>query len=70
MIRGRAILFVRAAAPNLGEFRWVGGKHVGGKYEWVYFDDKEWSETYTQRLIYCPACGQRFERMNLDAVKC
>ena len=47
-----------------GEFWWV-----GGKYQWMFFDDKEWSETYTQRLIHCPSCGQRLEHMNLDAVK-
>jgi len=63
-------LFVRAAAPNLGRVQVGWRKARWSKYEWVFFDDKEWSETYTQRLIYCPACGQRFERMNLDAVKC
>jgi hypothetical protein len=47
-----------------GEFWWI-----GVKYEWVFFDDQEWSETYTQRLTHCPACGQRIERMNLDVVK-
>jgi hypothetical protein len=46
-----------------GEYWWT-----GGKYEWVFFDDLEWSKTYTERLIRCPACGQRLERMNLDAV--
>ena len=50
--------------PIWGEFWWV-----GGKYKWVFFDDQERSETYTQRLTQCPACGQRLERMNLEAVK-
>jgi hypothetical protein len=50
--------------PIWGEFWWV-----GVKYEWVFFDDQEWSETYTQRCTHCPACGQRLERMNLDTVK-
>jgi hypothetical protein len=34
-----------------------------------FFDDQEWSETYTQALTHCPACGLHMERMNLDAVK-
>jgi hypothetical protein len=55
---------MRAAAPDLGEFWWV-----GAKYEWVFFDDQERGETDTERLTHCPACSQRLERMNLDAVK-
>jgi hypothetical protein len=35
----------------------------------VFFDEQERSETYTERLTHCPACGQRLERMNLDVVK-
>ena len=50
--------------PIWGEF-WC----VGGNYEWVFFDEQERSETYTERLTHCPACGQRLERMNLDMVK-
>ena len=47
--------------PIRGEFWWA-----EGKYQWIFFDDQEWSETYTQRLIHCPACGQSLKRMNLD----
>jgi hypothetical protein len=50
--------------PIWGEFWWI-----GGKYKWVFFDDQEWSETYTQRLTHCPACGMHLERVNLDTVK-
>ena len=50
--------------PIWGEFWWV-----GAKYEWVFFDDQERGETYTERLTHCPACSQRLERMNLDAIK-
>jgi hypothetical protein len=50
--------------PIWAEFGWV-----GGKYQWVFFDDQERSETYTERLTHCSACGQRLERMNLDPVK-
>ena len=46
-----------------GEFWWTGGKH-----NWIFFDDKETSETYTERLTQCPACGQRIERKNLKMV--
>ena len=42
---------------------------VGGKYEWVFFDDPQGGETHTERLTRCPACGQHLERMNLDTVK-
>ena len=50
--------------PIWGEF-WC----VGGNYEWVFFDDQERSETYTERLTHCPACGLRLERRNLDMVR-
>jgi hypothetical protein len=50
--------------PIWGEFWWV-----RGKYEWMFFDNQEWSETYTERLTHCPACDQSLERMNLDAIK-
>ncbi len=43
-----------------GEFWWVGEKH-----DWIFFDDREWSETYTERITRCPACGERLERKNL-----
>ena len=46
-----------------GEFWWV-----GEKYDWVFFDDQEWSETYTEQLTQCPSCGQRLERENLNGV--
>ena len=49
--------------PIWGEFWWV-----RGKYEWVFFDDQERSQTYTERLTHCPACGLRLERINLVAV--
>ena len=52
--------------PIWAEFWWV-----RGKYQWVFFDDQERSETYTEQLTHCPDCSQRIERMNLvdDAVK-
>jgi hypothetical protein len=50
--------------PIWGEFWWV-----GGKYKWIFFDDQEWSKTYTEELTHCPACGLRLERRNLDTVK-
>ncbi len=41
---------------------------VGGKHGWIFFDDQDWSETYTEQLTHCPACGRRLERKNLKAV--
>ena len=35
-----------------GEFWWVGGKH-----QWVFFDDLKTSETYAEQVECCPACG-------------
>ena len=46
-----------------GEFWWT-----GGKYAWVFFDDRERSETYTKQITHCPACGQRLEGKNLKTV--
>jgi hypothetical protein len=46
-----------------GEFWWT-----GGKYTWVFFDDRERSETYTDQITQCPTCGQRLERENLERV--
>ena len=43
-----------------GELWWVGGTH-----EWVFFDNLDWSETYTEQLTHCPACNQRLERKDL-----
>jgi len=34
----------------------------------VFFDDRERSETYTERITQCPTCGQRLERENLERV--
>ena len=46
-----------------GEVWWVGEKH-----RWVFFDDRETSDTYTEQLTHCPACGQRLELKNLKTV--
>jgi hypothetical protein len=46
-----------------GEFWWTGEKH-----DWIFFDDRETSETYAERIMSCPACGQELERKNLKAV--
>jgi hypothetical protein len=46
-----------------GELWWVGGKH-----EWVFFDDLQTSETYTEQITHCPACGRQLERRNLKTV--
>jgi hypothetical protein len=43
-----------------GELWWVGGQH-----QWVFFDDLKTSETYSEQVTYCPACGRRLERKNL-----
>jgi hypothetical protein len=46
-----------------GEFWWVGGKH-----DWIFFDDGGTSRTYAERLTHCPACGEPLERKNLKPV--
>jgi hypothetical protein len=43
-----------------GEFWWIDGHH-----QWVFFDDSKASETYTEQVENCPACGRRLERKNL-----
>ena len=45
------------------EFWWTRGKH-----DCVFFDDRETSETYTEWITHCPACGQQLERKNLEEV--
>jgi hypothetical protein len=47
-----------------GEFWWV-----AGKYRWMFFDDQERSETYTERIIYCPDCAKHLERRELNESK-
>ena len=42
-----------------GELWWVDG------HRWVFFDDHEKSETYTEQVEYCPACGRPLERKDL-----
>jgi hypothetical protein len=44
-----------------GELWWGEGK----KYQWVFFDDLETSETYAEQVERCPACGRWLERKNL-----
>ena len=61
-------MFVRAEAPDLGRVWWTGEEH-----KWAYFDDnRETSETYTEWITHCPACGssrrQQLERKNLEEV--
>jgi hypothetical protein len=46
-----------------GEVWWVGGKH-----EWVFFDDLKTSETYVEQITHCPACHRQLERRNLKTV--
>lgn len=46
-----------------GELWWVGGKH-----EWMFYDDVKTSGTYTKGIVRCPACGRWLERKNLEAV--
>ena len=47
-----------------GELWWVGGKH-----EWVYFDDLKTSETYAEDITHCPGCGRQLERKALNLIK-
>ena len=46
-----------------GEFWWTGEKH-----DWVFFDNRETSDTYVGRITSCSVCGQGLERKNLKAV--
>jgi hypothetical protein len=46
-----------------GEFWWLGGKH-----DWVFYDDLETSKTYSENITRCPGCGSQLERKNLKAV--
>jgi hypothetical protein len=43
-----------------GEFWWLGGKH-----QWLFFDDLQTSETYSEQVKRCPACGRWLERKDL-----
>lgn len=45
------------------EFWWTGEEH-----KWAFFDDRETSETYTEWITHCLACGQQLERKNLEEV--
>ncbi len=46
-----------------GEFWWTGGRH-----QWVFFDNDQVSETYTEHLTNCPGCGRTLDRKSLRAV--
>jgi hypothetical protein len=43
-----------------GEFWWT-----EGRYQWIFFDYEQRSETYAEQVENCPACGRRLERKNL-----
>jgi len=45
-----------------GEFWWVDGEH-----KWVFFDDDNTSETYTEQITHCPRCGRPLDRKTLKA---
>jgi hypothetical protein len=47
---------------------WAEAWWTGEEHNWIFFDDRETSETYTERITSCPACGKRLERENLKAV--
>ena len=42
------------------EFWWT-----EGRYQWIFFDYEQRSETYAEQVENCPACGRRLERKNL-----
>ena len=42
------------------EFWWT-----EGRYQWVFFDYEQSSETYAEQVENCPACGRGLERKNL-----
>ena len=42
------------------EFWWT-----EGRYQWIFFDYEQTSETYAEQVENCPACGRRLERKNL-----
>jgi hypothetical protein len=46
-----------------GELWWVGGKH-----DWVFYDDLETSKTYGENITRCPGCGSGLKRKNLKVV--
>src|SRR5215218_5893635 len=43
-----------------GEFWWT-----EGRYQWVFFDSEQTSETYAEQVENCPACGRLLERKHL-----
>jgi hypothetical protein len=46
-----------------GELWWVGEEH-----RWIFFDDLQNSETYTEQVEYCPACGRPLKRKDLRMI--
>jgi hypothetical protein len=47
--------------PLWGEIR-----SIGGRYRWVFFDDRVMSETYGEQVEHCPVCGRLLERKHLE----
>jgi hypothetical protein len=48
-----------------GELWWT----AEGEHRWVFFDDDKRSETYTEQVERCPACGRRLERKEMARVQ-
>jgi hypothetical protein len=40
-----------------------------GQYRWVFFDDLQTSDTYSEQVMHCPECGRQLERKTLRSVK-
>lgn len=41
---------------------WSVEREVEGRFERVYFDGENTSETYAQRVTNCPRCDRRLQR--------
>ena len=45
---------------------WGGFWWVGREYKWVFFDDDNTSETFTEQVTHCSGCGTPLDRKTLE----
>jgi hypothetical protein len=54
------MIVLHCPCPERHRLWWVEEEH-----RWIFFDDREKSETYAEQVEYCPACGRPLERKDL-----
>jgi hypothetical protein len=59
--RGGSMAVLMCPCPRRSKL-WAEFWWVGREYRWIFFDDNETSETYSEQVTNCPGCGRPLDR--------